>query len=114
MKVYICGKVTGLIHIEAKAKFADSARKLVKAGVPESDIVNPMTFGIKETDTWHCAMKVCLAELEKCNAIYIQKDWRDSPGARAEIAFAINNQIEVFFEEANDIRLIRREHAEFY
>lgn len=112
MKIYICGKITGLPIEQAREKFTKSKQVLLKAGVPGKDIVDPMTFGIKETDDWHYAMNICLARLDKCDAMWIQKDWRDSFGARREITYGMAYNMELFFEETNDLALIRRQYAE--
>lgn len=106
MKIYIAGKVTGLDHQEAIEKFAATEKKLTEAGVPAENIFNPMKFGIHPKTEWHVAMAVCIPELEKCTAVYIQRDWRDSFGARKEITRAHELKMDTYWEEMNDIALI--------
>ncbi len=106
MKIYIAGKYTGLLHHEAVAKFAATKRKLTDAGIAEKDILNPMEFGINQETDWHCAMDVCLEKLGTCTAIYIQRDWRDSFGARREINRACELHLDMYWEEQNDIAML--------
>jgi hypothetical protein len=106
MKIYIAGKVTGIPIESAREKFARSEQQLINAGVSPGQIVNPMKLGISEDDAWHCAMEICKSHLEKCTAIYVQNDWRDSFGARQELTMAQRLRLDTFFEEMNDMAMI--------
>lgn len=102
MKIYICGKVTGLPLSEAMAKFKKSEELLTSVGIERKNIVNPMYFGIVPEMDWHEAMAICIAKLSTCDAIYIQRDWRESFGARKEITVAMDRRLEMYFEDQND------------
>lgn len=102
MKIYICGKVTGLPHQQAVEKFAESERRLLDAGIAPENIVNPMSFGIPQSADWHTAREICIPQLEQCSAILIQRDWRDSFGSKKEITRAQELRFILFFEESND------------
>lgn len=102
MKIYISGKVTGLVKEEARKKFEHSEQKLIAAGFDAKDIVNPMKLCIDENEDYHIAMDICLAHMEGCQALYIQSDWRDSYGARREITEATSNGKMLIYEECDD------------
>ena len=51
------------------------------------DVVNPVNFNV-EGLTWEDYIKVDLAMLEICDAIYMLKDWVDSKGAKIEFDHA--------------------------
>jgi hypothetical protein len=106
MKIYIAGKYTGLPHDEAYVKFALTKMQLMVAGFNEDDIVNPMHLGIAPDTEWKEAMHICLNELRKCKAIYIQRDWRESFGARKEITLAASLNMDMYWEEQGDISMI--------
>jgi hypothetical protein len=107
MKIYIAGKVTGLIHADAVSKFARSETALIDAGISPTDIVNPMKLGIPEGINWIDAMHICIKQLRECTAIYVQKDWRDSFGARREVTIAEELKLDIFYESRNDIEMLK-------
>lgn len=106
MKVYISGKIGEEVLSEAtREKFAK-----VEAYLREwdFDVFNPTTSGLgalaeqraKEngTDFYTEIMELDIAELKKCDAIYMLTDWRDSKGALREYAEAQRIGIQVFYE----------------
>ena len=108
MKIYIIGKYSGLDHQVAVDKFAETERQLIQAGISPENIVNPMKLGLHKNTPWDEAMKVCVKEMNKCNAAFIQKDWKTSLGARKEITIADKNPngYALFWEDRNDIKRI--------
>lgn len=82
MKVYISGKISGMPLDEAKKKFQESSYALLLEG---HDPVNPIGTGEK---TWKEYLLEDIAILFDCDAIYMQKDWGQSKGARIEYAVA--------------------------
>lgn len=112
MKVYIAGKITGIAYEVAKAKFAKTQWELENIGISAQNIVNPMKLGLSENCDWDFALKTCLKQLDFCQAIYIQNDWRESHGARIEIEYAIDHDIDLYFEEARDLVLLKRKIAQ--
>jgi hypothetical protein len=107
MKIYIAGKVTGLNWQNARAKFAVTEQKLIDAGLNRNQIVNPLELGIPPETDWHEAMQLCLKNLRQCTAIFIQKDWRDSFGARREITLAHELRLDLYYDEQNDIETLK-------
>lgn len=80
-KIYIAGKVTGLPIEDVRLKFAAAQKEIEKQGFIA---VNPMLI-VKNPDTpWDKAMKMCIAELLKCDAALFLKDWSLSKGAILE------------------------------
>lgn len=91
MKVYISGKITGLDRQVAENNFARAEKHLKNKGY---DVVNPTKLCDEKTD-WEDAMRVCVLELAKCDAIYLLPDWMDSKGAKIEVYEA--NRIGILF-----------------
>lgn len=89
MKVYISGKITGLDRQVAVGNFARAEKILKSKGY---EVVNPTRLCTADMD-WDEAMKICIAELKKCDAIYMLPDWRESKGAIIEVQEAAINKI---------------------
>ena len=106
MKVYISGKIGEDVLSEAtRQKFAKAEAYLKEWGF---DTFNPTTSGLGKqaeerakangTDFYTEIMELDIAELKKCDAIYMLTDWRDSAGAQREYKEAQRNGIQVFYE----------------
>jgi len=107
MKIYISGKITGLLPDEYTSNFAAAEKALVEAGIPAENIVNPCKLGIPAEGSWGDAMQTCLDALKPCTAIYMLRCWEDSFGARHELTQAGIQRKDIYFEESNDIEMIR-------
>jgi hypothetical protein len=92
IKVYISGKITGLCLEQARSNFADAELQLLCQGY---EPVNPMTLPHNHAGEWEDYMALDIAELTKCDAIYMLPDWQESNGARLELKIAkhLNKQI---------------------
>ncbi len=86
-KIYIAGKVTGLPYRETFNKFLAAEELLKSLG---QEVINPMRI-VPPNDTWQNAMRLCMASLCKCNAIYLLDDFKESRGAMIE--YEIANQL---------------------
>ena len=106
MKVYISGKIGEDVLSEAMSqKFAKAEAYLREWGF---DTFNPTASGLGKqaeerakangTDFYTEIMELDIAELKKCDAIYMLTDWRDSAGAQREYKEAQRNGIQVFYE----------------
>lgn len=96
MKVYIAGKVTGLGKAEVFKKFNDGVSQLKKQGcITMSPAVLALNSGFGHSDYMH----VCFAMIDVCDAVYMQKDWRDSKGARMELQYARKCRKKIFYED---------------
>ena len=110
MRVYISGKIGEEVLSDAtREKFA-KAEAYLKGW--DFEVFNPTTSGLGEraeelarengTDFYTEIMKLDLAELAWCDAIYLLNDWEDSPGAKKELAFAREHNISVWCENDSD------------
>ena len=95
MKIYISGKITGLLPEEYRPLFDEAEFNLKLAGF--NDIVNPTRLGIDPREDWKTAMDVCMPALEKCDAIYMLENWQQSFGARRELTRAMEKRFTVVF-----------------
>lgn len=82
MKVYIAGKIRGDKNYKAKFEEAEAYLKSLGHSVMNPAVLPSSGFSHKEY------MKICLAMLEACDAVYMLPDWRKSKGARTEYKFA--------------------------
>ena len=96
MKVYIAGKVTGLEKAEVFKKFNESVNQLKKQGyITMSPAVLASNEGFEHSNYMH----VCFAMIDVCDAVYMQKDWWDSKGARMELQYARKFKKKFFYED---------------
>ena len=91
--IYISGKITGLSEKQVRDNFRTALRECYRMELCNATLdtfVNPLDIkpflGIK---SWTCYMIADIAKLIKCDAIYMQRNWRESRGARLELAIAI-------------------------
>lgn len=99
MRVYISGRMTGLDSDEIVKKFSRSERYLVENG---HSVLNPaVTMHLMNTSgfSYDHFLVIDFAMLSVCDAIYMQKDWRDSNGARRELEYAERRGLKVLYEE---------------
>lgn len=95
MKVYIAGKITG--NPDYMRQFAEAEKLLTEQG---HAVINPCQndgFEYRE----YIDMGLC--QLMKCDAIYLLKGHRDSPGARLERTYALTVGRVIFDEELEEI-----------
>jgi hypothetical protein len=79
--IYIAGKVTGLPVDEARASFDKPTAFLRKEG---HTVINPMELIKDPKIEWNTAMKTCIIELVKVDAVLLLDNWKQSEGARFE------------------------------
>ena len=96
--IYIAGKITGLDRETCKEKFAVAELKLRNAGAMP---VNPFKLGIPSHFTFDESKPHNMKALRQCAAIFMLKDYEDSPGAMEELAEAERMNLETYFETHN-------------
>lgn len=110
MKIYISGKIGEETLTEAtREKFAQAERMLRKLG---HDVFNPTTSGlgnfaenyakVSGKSFYSEILLLDLQELHNCDAIYMLRDWSNSPGAFLELCYAQATGIDVLFCERAD------------
>lgn len=107
--IYICGKYSRLPHLYALAKFNATERLLTDLGVPADQIINPVKIVPEGTD-WQTAMdKYCLPAVRTASAVFAQRDYVDSIGARIEVAEANIHGVPVYYEGDFELEEIIKE-----
>jgi len=110
MKVYISGKIGEEVLSDAtREKFAKAERMLCSKGY---GVFNPTTSGLglaaeqaakKYGTTFYKEILIFdLMALKQCDAIYLLRDWSNSPGAFLELCYAQATNINVLFSEKAD------------
>ena len=97
-KIYIAGKVTGELLHECQQKFGKMQKELERRGF---EVINPMNVVTDPHTPWQIAMDMCLKALADCEAIYMLPCSPDSPGAKIELDFAIQNNYTIYHELEN-------------
>lgn len=93
-KVYISGKISDLPLDEVEHKFYIVEQFLIQEGF---EAVNPLKINHDHEKTWGAYMIEDLKVLSTCDSIAMIWDWKSSPGAQIEIAFAERMGIEVLY-----------------
>lgn len=96
MKVYIAGKITGLNNYEIFSKFYKSGKKLKEAG---HTVMSPAVLVLNEGFEHSEYMHICFAMIDVCDAVYMQKDWQQSKGARMELQYAKDRKKQILYED---------------
>lgn len=91
MKVYIAGAITN--NPDYEKQFSEMEQFMIKQGHAVINPVKNLGFDYKD----YIDMGLC--ELMKCEAIYLMKGWKNSPGARLEKQYAETVGLQVFDEE---------------
>lgn len=96
MKVYVAGKVTGLPKDEIFKKFYESTKTLKKDG---HTVMSPAVLALNEGFEHGDYMHICFAMVDVCDAVFMQKDWRQSKGARMERQYATDWKKQIIYED---------------
>lgn len=95
MKYYISGKIGDLPFDEVKAKFEKAKEYLINNNC---EPVSPIDLPHNHSKSWADYMIEDLVALKECEGIYMLRDWKDSPGAKIEHAFAKRMELEIVYE----------------
>lgn len=104
MKVYISGKMTGLSEEKIWSNFRKVETFIVKHGHPSSgkieSVMNPaVTYAMQKYSAFSYEdwLHIDFAMLDACDAVCLLPNWKDSMGAKREIAYAYKHGKEVCY-----------------
>lgn len=100
-KIYISGAISHLDLEERRTAFAEAEALLKAKGY---EVFNPFKNGVSQDEHWREHMRVDLAELPKCDAIYMLDGWGTSKGAKLEFDVATTCGLEVYYQSNNQIQ----------
>ena len=99
MRIYLSGKITGLDEFEVIAKFLTAASELWEEG---HDTIEPteVAMAVSGLD-WKAYMTIAYGIIHdpSVDAIYMLKDWTESPGAIIEWSWAQARGIPVLYQD---------------
>lgn len=96
-KCYNSGKITGLPYITAYHNFLDADWEIESRGYKP---VNPMKEQwLKPSAPWIFHMIVDLWHLFWCDAVFFQRNWSESRGARIEFQLALQLEKELIYQK---------------
>lgn len=89
MIIYISGPITGRSQAECEMKFNRAEREINAKG---HDAINPWKIGklLPVTFDHEDYMKVDMAIIRRCDAVYFMDDWELSKGCRAEREYCVD------------------------
>lgn len=95
-RIYISGAITN--DPDYKAHFFRTNNDLLSDGY--QSIINPALVNsmLPKGFTHEEYMKVCIAMLECCDAIYMLDGWENSKGANIEYQYAKDNGLDICYE----------------
>ena len=96
MKVYIAGRVTGLNKTAVLSKFYESGKQLKEKG---HIVMSPAVLVLNEDFEHGDYMHICYAMIDVCDAVYMQKDWKNSTVARMELQYAADHRKKIIYED---------------
>lgn len=90
MKIYISGPVTGTC--DYRERFAE-AEGFLRERHPDCEVVNPVRVlaELPGSTSWEEYMRMSLAMLNMCEAVFLMKDWKESTGACIEYGVSLAN-----------------------
>lgn len=92
-KIYIAGRVTGLMPEVYETQFATVKAELEKAG---HEVINPITdIPHEDTTNWGLTIMECLPYVAQCDCIALLPGWEKSNGAQIEYRFALGYKLQV-------------------
>lgn len=96
-KCYNSGKISGLPYLTAYNNFLSADRMIEAMGYRP---VNPILESwLKPSAPWLLHMMVDVWKLLWCHAVYFQKNWEDSRGARIEFRVALFLNKEIIYQK---------------
>lgn len=97
-RCYNSGKISGLPYLTAYNNFLAADKSIREMGY---EPVNPMAERwLKPSAPWLMHMAVDVWKMLGCRAVYFQRNWDDSRGARIEYQIALALGKEIFYQGA--------------
>lgn len=94
-KIYISGAISHLDLDERRAAFAGAEELLTGKGY---EVFNPFKNGVSQDEHWREHMRVDLAALPLCDAIYMLDGWETSKGAKLEFDVASTCGLKIYYQ----------------
>ena len=96
MKIYISGPITGTEDYVQRFYFAEGSL----CALSEDEVVNPVKLDsiLPKSLTCEERLKINLALIDVCDAIYMLDDWEDSCDANRELGYAMGKGKQVMYE----------------
>jgi len=104
--IYIIGQIKGLPIHEAKSNFERIETKLRALGYSP---VNPFKIGIPDHWEYPESRTHNLQALGKCEAVYIQSNWRKSEGSMDEIKQSMIQGKELYYAETKGFEMLEEQ-----
>lgn len=101
MKIYISGKISGLLIDDVEIIFARYEKEIVARG---HEAVNPLKLR-HDKHTWLDYMRADIKALMDCDAVFAMPNWIESRGAMIEVKLAKDLKIPVY-EDIDMIEVI--------
>ena len=98
-KVYISGKMTGLKPRQIKKIFGKTEKRIIENN-PDMYVMNPaVTYNMLKYDAFSYEdwLRIDFAMIDACDAIVMIPNWKDSIGAKREIAYAYKHNKKVYY-----------------
>lgn len=90
-RIYVAGPMTGLPDFNYPAFHAAAARLRAEG----HHVENPAENTAPACGTWLAYMRLALAQVATCDAVFMLPGWRESKGARIEHGLALDLGLEV-------------------
>lgn len=94
-KIYISGAISHLDLEYRRAAFAEAEALLKAKGY---EVFNPFKNGVSQDAHWRKHMRVDLAALLLCDAIYLLDGWETSKGAKLEFDVASTCGLRIYYQ----------------
>lgn len=94
-RIYIAGPMTGLPDFNYPAFHAEAARLRALGFHVENPAENPAPA----CGSWEGFMRLAIAQLVSCDAIWLLPGWSASRGARIEHGLAVQLRLAVIYQE---------------
>lgn len=96
--IYLSGRISGLLRSDVEKLFSEAERHYLEQGYK---VLSPLRNGLTPDHSWYEHMAQDLLILQEAHAIAMLPNWKESHGARLELAFAKLLNIEIHYYQAH-------------